>query len=262
MQARITTKPLGEVIAAIQALDLESVKVRAMDPELGEGWTREYADSVALAYKHFLIIAVKNQESAEEILPSKDVDEFWHTHILQTMKYADDCQKVFGTFLHHNPHIGKLSEGDLRHRDELAEKTKRFYEAEFGPQNAALAWVGGLKTEEGRGFGRDQLAVSSIAIQSQLAAVSSIAISEGRAAVSSIAIRPEDSAVSSIAIRADRAAVSSISITSENAAVSSIAIGAEKTAVSNRAIHAKDAAVSSIAIRPQNAAVSSIAIRA
>lgn len=274
MQARITTKPVGEVIAAIQALDLESVKVRAMDPELGEGWTREYADSVALAYKHFLIIAVKNQESAEEILPSKDVDEFWHTHILQTMKYADDCQKVFGTFLHHNPHIGKLSEGDLRHRDELAEKTKRFYETEFGPQNAALAWVGGLKTEEGRGFGRDQLAVSSIAIQSQLAAVSSIAIrpqlaavssiaiSEGRAAVSSIAIRPENGAVSSIAIRADRAAVSSISITSDNAAVSSIAIGAEKTAVSNGAIHAKDAAVSSIAIHPQNAAVSSIAIRA
>ena len=38
MQGRLTNKPVEEVIAAIQALDLESVKLRVMDPELGEGW--------------------------------------------------------------------------------------------------------------------------------------------------------------------------------------------------------------------------------
>ena len=46
MQARLTTKPAQQVISAIQALDLEPVKLRAMDAELGEGWTREYADSI------------------------------------------------------------------------------------------------------------------------------------------------------------------------------------------------------------------------
>ena len=43
MQARLTTKPAQQVISAIQGLDLEPVKLRVMDPELGEGWTREYA---------------------------------------------------------------------------------------------------------------------------------------------------------------------------------------------------------------------------
>ena len=106
MQARLTTKPEQDVIAAIQALDLESVKSRAMDAELGEGWTREYADSIEIAYKNYLTMLVKYQDHAEDILLSEDVDEFWHTHILQTMKYADDCQRVFGNFLHHEPHVG------------------------------------------------------------------------------------------------------------------------------------------------------------
>src|SRR3954467_8125758 len=65
---RLTTKPTHEVISAIQALDLESVKVRLMDPELGEGWTREHADSIEAAYKNFLTMIVKYQEHAEDIL--------------------------------------------------------------------------------------------------------------------------------------------------------------------------------------------------
>ena len=36
MQAKLTNKPTQEVVAAIQALELESVKIRLMDPELGE----------------------------------------------------------------------------------------------------------------------------------------------------------------------------------------------------------------------------------
>ena len=95
------------MISAIQALNLESVKQRLMDEELGEGWTQEYADSIEAAYKTYLTMLVKHQEHAEDIMLAKDVDEFWHTHILQTMKYADDCQAVFGAFLHHNPHVGR-----------------------------------------------------------------------------------------------------------------------------------------------------------
>lgn len=234
MQGRLTTKPVEEVISAIQALDLESVKARVMDPELGEGWTREYAEAVEGAYKNFLTMAVKYQHEAEDILPSKDVDEFWHTHILQTMKYADDCQAVFGAFLHHNPHIGKLTQADMQKREQHAEKTKQLYQGEFGVQGAEAAWSG---------------TVAKSTIQSERVAVSSIAIRKEHAAVSSIAIRPQGAAVSSIAIRTDNAAVSSIAIRAENAAVSSIAIRADSAAVSSIAIRAGNAAVSSIALR-------------
>ena len=143
MQGRLTNKPVEEVIAAIQALDLESVKLRVMDPELGEGWSREYADSIEAAYKNYLTMLAKYQDDAEDIMLSKDVDEFWHTHILQTMKYADDCQKVFGTFLHHNPYIGERTPELLEKRATAAEKTRRLYQQEFGSVlSAEAAWSG------------------------------------------------------------------------------------------------------------------------
>ena len=250
---RLTAKPIHEVIAAIEALDLTSVKMRVMDPKLGKGWSKEYADSVETAYKTYLIMATKYQEHAEHIMLSKDVDEFWHTHILQTMKYADDCEAVFGTFLHHSPHVGEITEADHEKRDALAEKTRQLYEREFGgAAEAELAWAGRI--------GKDA-AVSNIAIHPEKAAVSNIAIRESNAAVSNIAIRAGNAAVSNIAIRADNAAVSNIAIRESNAAVSNIAIRAGNAAVSNIAIRAHNAAVSNIAIRESNAAVSNIAIR-
>ena len=239
---RLTRKPTEQVLAAIEALDLQSVKTRLMDPKLGEGWTPEYADSIERAYKTFLSMVVKYQDHAEDIMLSRDVDEFWHTHILQTMKYADDCEAVFGTFVHHAPHVGELTEADHRKRAALADKTRALYEREFGgTHEAEAAWAGAIDNTAA--------AVSSIAIDPRAAAVSSIEISGTKAAVSSIAIRGSNAAVSSIAIREDNAAVSSIAISEFNAAVSSISI------------RASNAAVSSIAIREANAAVSSIAIR-
>ena len=239
---RLTTKPTHEVLAAIQALDLESVKVRMMDARVGEGWTREYADSIEVAFKHYLSMAVKYQEHAEDILLSEDVDEFWHTYILQTMKYADDCQAVFGTFLHHSPHIGEVTQADHDKRAQLAEKTRELYEREFGSADrAARAWAGPSSKAD--------------------AALSSVALRGDYAALSSIALRPDNAALSSIAIRAENAALSSIAVRAEDAALSSIAIRAEDAALSSIAIRAEDAALSSIAIRAENAALSSIAVR-
>jgi hypothetical protein len=132
MQARLTTKPEQDVIAAIHALDLEPVKLRVMDAERGEGWTREYADSIEAAYKTYLTMLVKFPDDAEDILLSKDVDELWHAHILHTKKYADDCQKVFGHFLHHDPQPRERSFEAIQKRCALVEKTRRLYQQESG----------------------------------------------------------------------------------------------------------------------------------
>jgi hypothetical protein len=141
MQARLTTKPEHEVVAAIHVLDLESVKARIMDPERGKGWTRDYADGIAAAYKNFLYMLVKHPDDTSDILLSEDVDEFWHAHILQTMKYADDCERVFGNFLHHNPEIGEGSPAAAGRRVAQLDKTRRLYRKEFG-EAADAAWTG------------------------------------------------------------------------------------------------------------------------
>lgn len=183
MQARLTDRPVEQVIAAIQALNLESVKKRITDPKLGEGWTRAYADSIEVAYKTYLTMLVKYQDDAEDILLAEDVDEFWHTHILQTIKYTDDCEAVFGKYLHHTPHVGELTEADLEKRDAQAEKTRRLYGNEF-EHDSDIAWSGMPVRFEDE-------ATSVAPIRADRAAVSGAAIRADRAAVSGAAVRAE-----------------------------------------------------------------------
>jgi hypothetical protein len=247
MQARLTTKPVQDVIAAILALDLESVKSRVMDAEVGKGWSQEYADSIEAAYKNYLTMLAKYQDDAEDILLSKDVDEFWHTHILQTMKYADDCQRVFGTFIHHNPHVGQRTQVVLDKRDQLAEKTRQLYQREFGGREGAeAAWFGDVITA-------GNAALSNVAVNADMAALSNVSIGPQSAALSNVAIRADHAALSNVAIRADHAALSNVAIRADHAALSNVAIRADNAALSNVAIRADNAALSNVAIRSDNA---------
>ena len=248
MQARLTTRPEQDVIAAIQALDLESVKLRVMDSELGEGWTRDYADSIEAAYKTYLSMLVKYPDDAEDILLSKDVDEFWHTHILQTIKYAEDCQNVFGNFLHHTPHVGAVTPADLEKRTVLAEKTRRLYEREFGGNDhAEAAW-------SGSNIDSANAAYSGATLQSKRAAYSGATIKAPNAAYSGASIKAERAAYSGASIHPERAAYSGASIHARNAAYSGASIKAERAAYSGATIRAERAAYSGATIASPAAA--------
>ncbi len=199
MKTTLTNRPVEQVIAAINALDLESVKVRAMDPELGEGWTREYAESIERAYRNYLIVLVKHPEDIEEIVVSKDVDEFWHTHILHTMKYTEDCEKVFGTYLHHSPDIGGRAPAEIERKAALVEKTQRLYQQEFGrTQDRNTAWAANT-------------------------AMCGAAIRTGDAAMCGAAVRTEN-AMCGAAVRAENVAMCGAAIRAENAAMCGAAI--------------------------------------
>jgi hypothetical protein len=230
MQAKLTTKPVQDVVAAIHALNLDSVKIRLMDAELGEGWSREYADSIEAAYRNYLTMLVKYPADAEDILLSEDVDEFWHTHILQTIKYAADCENVFGNFLHHTPHVGEVTQADLEKREALAEKTRHLYEREFGGvEHAETAWSGSSPRNA-------TAAYSGATIQAQSAAYSGTTIRSQSAAYSGAAIRAEQAAYSGATIKAQKAAYSGASIKTERAAYSGASIRAGSAAYSGATI--------------------------
>ena len=212
MQARLTTRPIQDVIAAIQALDLESVRLRVMDAELGEGWTPEYANSIEAAYRNYLTMLVKYPENMGDILLSQDVDEFWHAHILQTMKYADDCQKVFGNFLHHNPHIGERTHADAERRAALSEKTRRLYLQEFGDAQAAdAAWAGqvfttGNTTREDASLRVGNGAYCEATARKDKAAYCEAAVRTNKAAYCEASVRAIRAAYCEATVRKDKAA--------------------------------------------------------
>jgi hypothetical protein len=92
---------------------------------------------MAVAYKRFLTLLVTHPETT--VAPSKDIDKFWHGHILDTMKYAEDCERVFGYFLHHFPYFGMRGTEDAAQQAQADKDMHRLYEQEFGepmPQSA------------------------------------------------------------------------------------------------------------------------------
>ncbi len=120
---------MDHTFKAIAELDLEPIKVKLMDRESGHGWTLARANAVELEYRRFLCIMKKYPH--EPAIPLQDVDQFWHFHILDTMKYAADCEAVFGYFLHHFPYIGMRGDADRAAHRQMAERTSELYAATF-----------------------------------------------------------------------------------------------------------------------------------
>ncbi len=213
MNTRLTNHHVEQVMAAIQALDLEPVKQRMMDAELGEGWTRKYAENVEGAYRNYLTMLVKHPEDTEDIVVSKDVDKFWHTHILHTMKYTEDCEKVFGKYLHHNPHIGERTRADVEKKVAQTETTRRLYQQEFGiAQDREAVWSG-VPQEAA-----ENAAFCGASIQANDVAFCGASIRAERAAFCGASVKPEDRAFCGASIQANDVAFCGASIRAERAA--------------------------------------------
>jgi hypothetical protein len=125
-------RTLQQTVAAIEALDLTPIKFKATRSEDGDGygWSPRYADQMELAYKRYLILHAKYPEMT--LAPERDIDRFWHMHILDTRKYAADCEATFGHFLHHFPYLGLRGEGDEQALQDAFEAMQRLYAQEFG----------------------------------------------------------------------------------------------------------------------------------
>jgi hypothetical protein len=130
----MSRKTLEQTVAAIHAMDLEPIKFKATRKEDGYGWSREHADRVALAYKRYLILHAKYPEMT--LAPDQETDRFWHLHILDTRKYAVDCEASFGRFLHHFPYLGLRGEEDAKALDAAFAAMQALLAKEFGEPQA------------------------------------------------------------------------------------------------------------------------------
>jgi hypothetical protein len=97
------------------------------------GWLKEDAEETSLQYRRFLYLNRKYCfQNAEALVPSEDIDEFWHAHILDTKVYMKDCQAIFGQFLHHYPYFGIDEASDKKTLYLAFDTTKQLYLQEFG----------------------------------------------------------------------------------------------------------------------------------
>jgi uncharacterized protein (TIGR04222 family) len=73
-----------------------------------QGWTMVYAQRVIVEYKKFAFLAVV---ANHQVVPSDQVDQVWHSHVLLTQSYWEEfCPQVLGRKLHHHPARGGQTE--------------------------------------------------------------------------------------------------------------------------------------------------------
>lgn len=85
-------------------------------------WQRADAERTLQRYKNFLWL--QHCHHPTPLVPKKDIDEFWHNHILFTENYTRDCLAIFGYYVHHRP---ALPGDDLNELKAPYELTKTLY---------------------------------------------------------------------------------------------------------------------------------------
>lgn len=92
-------------------------------------WNDEQAKYAYQWYLRHLYLCIK-YPSLPIAAISKSADDLWHQHILDTRKYATDCNLIAGRFLNHTPIYGKPSEFEIA----AYNKTLELYLEEFNEE--------------------------------------------------------------------------------------------------------------------------------
>ena len=132
MTDQLTQEQIAESLAPFSNVDLKCVAARVAKEY--PDWSQERHATAEQEYRRWLCLC--KIKPTGTILGmgatpgSKDVDEFWHMHILFTRKYASDCNQLIGEFLHHQP----ASDKDKGDRSSFISTQKLYFDT-FGEKH-------------------------------------------------------------------------------------------------------------------------------
>jgi len=134
---------------AVHALDLEKLKWKLSESSESK-MTKQQCLFAEQEYCRYLTL--KKLYPSVELVPNKLVDEFWHAHILDTRAYHEDCNNMFGYYLHHFPYFGIHDQNDYQNLVTAFDKTKNLYEKHFGQypnelDHAARCIINGVRLD-------------------------------------------------------------------------------------------------------------------
>ncbi|MFB2834494.1 glycine-rich domain-containing protein [Floridanema evergladense] len=113
----------------LKSLDLGPIAYKLMHRDEGLGWTKVRTKQAIARYLMFLILIYLYPN--QPIVPTAEIDQVWHQHILDTDKYAADCQMLFGEFIHHFPYYGLRGKGDRQNWQQDFARTKLLFQKHF-----------------------------------------------------------------------------------------------------------------------------------
>jgi hypothetical protein len=114
----MVTKINNKVLQSIASLKYKLMK--------DNGWDSSEHMEAEGEYIRFLTLKVMHPELS--LAPTELIDIMWHAHILNTEAYHNDCNIMFGKYLHHVPH---LEEGASDENTNSFENMKRLFPLVF-----------------------------------------------------------------------------------------------------------------------------------
>ncbi len=114
----------------LQTIDFGPIAFKLMNPDDGMGLTLAQVTYEIELYRKFLFLSYRYRE--RQIVPSREIDRVWHTHILDTAKYREDCEQLFGHFVDHWPYFGIRDEADRLALNAAFDDTQKLFELHFG----------------------------------------------------------------------------------------------------------------------------------
>jgi hypothetical protein len=114
---------------ALPGLSIDLVRASERSDTFPADWTRAQREQGLLRYRKFL--ALKRRHPKSRVAPTRDIDLFWHLHMLSPVAYFRDCMRLFGRLLDHDGGFGK-GDGELPQLQEVFTRTAGWWEAEYG----------------------------------------------------------------------------------------------------------------------------------
>ncbi|MDO6569014.1 hypothetical protein Q4561_18220 [Alteromonas sp. 1_MG-2023] len=132
-----------EYTSMVNTLNFDKLKWK-LTKSSEASWSSDLCDFAEEEYKKFLYLKLRYPKVS--LVPNKLVDKFWHEHILDTKSYQDDCNKIFGHFIHHFPYFGIYGEEDQNALQQSFDITVSLYEEHFGayPSNEVHGNLGNV----------------------------------------------------------------------------------------------------------------------
>lgn len=126
------SKPIKEYIEALDFYWIEQKLTSPSSDGFRKVWTHEGVRDAIRQYKNFMMLVKLYDGTEEKIVPSVEVDEIWHNHILDTNAYFKDCDIIYGKYMHHFPYFGMRGEANFQDLNNSFDRTQELYFKHFG----------------------------------------------------------------------------------------------------------------------------------
>ncbi len=123
-----TTNEAG-IEPSVKQLDLDRIAWKVMHDQYKPEMSEDEVSRAVHQYRRFLTLKIRYPEA--NLVPTDDIDLIWHTHILDTGNYASDCQRLFGSFLHHDPYFGELGNETQADMEAMFNETSDLWKMEY-----------------------------------------------------------------------------------------------------------------------------------